>query len=125
MYQAHVFSQAAQTAPKPLLLDKLTQARIKDYMPPEDLMRGLTEFFGALSDYTRLKIVSALSISGMCVSDLSTMLGINQTTVSHQLRLLRTAGAVTCRRQGKIVFYSLASPKLHDVMQAGVEYLGY
>ena len=126
MYQSHVFSPRQNpSAQKPLLLDKLSQARLKEYMPPEDLMQGLTEFFGALSDYTRLRIVSALSITGMCVSDISTMLGINQTTVSHQLRYLKNAGAVRCRRQGKVVFYSLASEKLGDVMMAGVEYLGY
>ena len=126
MYQPHVFSPNTPSASgRPLLLDKLSQARLKEYMPPEYIMQGLTEFFGALSDYTRLRIVSALSITGMCVSDISTMLGINQTTVSHQLRYLKNAGAVRCRRQGKIIFYSLANEKLGEVMMAGVEYLGY
>ena len=110
---------------KPLLIDKLTQQQLVDYMPPENIMEGLTEFFAALSDPTRLRIVSALSISGMCVTDIATMLDMNQTTVSHQLRTLKTAGAVTCRRQGKVIFYSLANEKLNDVMLAGVEFLGY
>lgn len=110
---------------KPLLLDKLSQKQVRDYMPSEDVTAGLVEFFAALGDATRLKIVSALSITSMCVTDLATMLGMNQTTVSHQLRYLKTVGAVACRRQGKIIFYGLADERLNDVMLAGVEFLGY
>lgn len=110
---------------KPLLVDKVAQQHLTDYMPPEEIMHGLTEFFGALSDRTRLRIVSALSITPLCVSDIAIMLDMNQTTVSHQLRLLKSAGTVTARRQGKIVFYSLSNEKLNDVMLAGVQFLGY
>lgn len=110
---------------KPMLIDKLTQKQLADYMPPDDILEGLTEFFSVLGDKTRIRILSALSITGMCVTDIATMLDMNQTTVSHQLRLLKSAGAVTCRRQGKVIFYSLASEKLNDVMLAGVEFLGY
>ena len=72
-----------------------------------------------------LIMISALAISEMCVSDLSRLLELNQTTVSHQLRLLKNLNAVKTRRQGKVVFYSLRNETLNDVLLKGVEFLGY
>ena len=57
-------------------------------------------------------------------ADLSRVLGINQTTVSHQLRLLKNLGIVKCERHGKIIFYSLVNDTVNDVMLKGVEFLG-
>ena len=108
-----------------LLLDKKVQNEIKRYMPSSEILQGLVDFFSIFSDTTRIRIVSALAISEMCVNDISNVLGINQTTVSHQLKLLRSVGAVKAKRQGKIVFYSIASDSINDVMLNGVEYLGY
>lgn len=106
-----------------LILDKRTQTLIKDYLPNEQVICELVDFFTIFSDYTRLKIISALSISEMCVNDLSTMLKINQTTVSHQLRLLKNLNAVKSVRQGKIVLYSLKNHLLGDVLLKGVEFI--
>ena len=61
----------------------------------------------------------------MCVTDLSRVLDINQTTVSHQLRLLKNLGIVKSERCGKIIFYSLVNDTVNDVMLKGVEFLGY
>ena len=108
-----------------LLLDRRTQTLIKDYLPTEEVLFDLVDFFSAFSDYTRLKIISALAISEMCVSDISVTLGINQTTVSHQLRLLKNWGIVQGKRDGKIVFYSLTNELLSDVLLKGVEFLGF
>lgn len=107
-----------------LLLDRRMQTLINEYVPSEDVLGELVGFFSIFSDYTRLKMISALSISEMCVSDISTVLNVNQTTVSHQLRLLKNLGAVQSRRQGKIVFYSLKNDILSDVLLKGVEFLG-
>ena len=57
-------------------------------------------------------------------ADLSRILEINQTTISHQLRFLKSAGIVKCCRQGKIVFYSLANDAVNDVILKGIEFLG-
>ena len=70
-------------------------------------------------------MLSALSISEMCVTDLACVLKMNQTTVSHQLQLLRNTGMVVCKRQGKTIFYRLATDKINQVMLSGVEYLGF
>ena len=108
-----------------LLIDKKKENLIKDYVPDGEILDDLVGFFSIFSDYTRLKMISALAISEMCVSDLSKILGLNQTTVSHQLRLLKSLNAVKTKRQGKIIFYSLRSDALNDVLLKGVEFLGY
>ncbi len=105
------------------LLDEETVELIRDYVPHNATLHALTEFFSACGDVTRAKIICALSISEMCVGDLSRVLALNQTTCSHQLRLLRAADIVRARREGKIVYYSLKNRKIEDVMYAGVQFL--
>ena len=107
-----------------LLLDKRTQGLIEDYVPQGDILEGVVCFFSVFADYTRVKILSALAISELCVTDLSRILEINQTTVSHQLRFLKSAGIVKSIRQGKIVFYSLVDDTINDVILKGIEFLG-
>lgn len=108
-----------------ILLDKRVQTMISEYVPCGEVLDRLVCFFSIFSDYTRLRIISALAISDMCVSDLSALLKLNQTTVSHQLRMLKNLGAVTCSRQGKVVFYALKNQTLNEVLLKGVEFLGY
>ena len=108
-----------------MLIDKRLQGLVKDYVPQGEILEELCCFFSIFSDNTRLKIISALAITEMCVSDISEILCINQTTVSHQLRLLKNLNAVKTKRQGKVIFYSLRSDALSDVLLKGVEFLGY
>ncbi len=108
-----------------ILLDKRLQSMVNDYIPQGEILDELVSFFSIFSDYTRLKMISALAISEMCVSDMAKLLKLNQTTVSHQLRLLKNLNAVKTRRQGKVVFYSLRTETLNDVLLKGVEFLGY
>ncbi len=108
-----------------VLLDKRLQDLVTDYVPQGEILDDLVCFFSIFADYTRLRLVSALSISEMCVSDLSALLKLNQTTVSHQLRLLKDLNAVKTKRQGKVVFYSLRNEALSDILLKGVEFLGY
>jgi DNA-binding transcriptional ArsR family regulator len=108
-----------------ILLDKKQQLLVKDYIPDGEILDDLVGFFSIFADYTRLKMLSALAISEMCVSDIANLLGLNQTTVSHQLRLLKSLNAVKTKRQGKIIFYSLRNDLLNEVLLKGVEFLGY
>ncbi len=104
-------------------LDQKTLQNLQYYMPENKVLQQLADFFSIFSDSTRLKILSALAVSEMCVNDISVTLGINQTTVSHQLKLLKGIGAVKDQRDGKIIFYSIANKTVNDVMLNGVDYL--
>ncbi|MCL2751622.1 MAG: metalloregulator ArsR/SmtB family transcription factor [Firmicutes bacterium] len=97
---------------------------IRDYMPPEKVLYDLVDYFSVFSDVTRIRIISALAISEMCVTDISQLLCINQTTVSHQLKTLKNESVVKMRRQGKVIFYSLANKKTNDLLLFGVEHIG-
>lgn len=105
------------------LIDEQTEETVVKYIPRNATLNALAEFFSACSDVTRAKIICALAISEMCVGDLSRILDINQTTCSHQLRLLRAADIVKQRRDGKIIFYSLKNRKIENVLLAGVDFL--
>lgn len=104
-----------------MLIDNRTKNKIITYMPDSGVMNRLTNFFDVFSDGTRLKIISMLLISSMCVTDISELAEINQTTVSHQLKILKNFGIVEAKRQGKVVFYSIASNKIGDLLLSGVE----
>ena len=108
---------------KRLLIDRRTEELVREYIPKEKSLTAMSDFFSALSDVTRLKIISALSISEMCVTDISLALSINQTTVSHQLRTLRAIGAVKVRRQGKVSFYSISDMALMDIMLKATSFI--
>ena len=82
-------------------------------------------FFSVFADGTRLRILSALSVTEMCVTDLARVLRIHQTTVSHQLRLLKNLGMVRGSRCGKVIFYSLRGDAVNDVLRKGAEFLEY
>ena len=106
-----------------LKLNEKTGAMVENYVPDGELLDELTGIFSIFSDKTRLRILSSLTITDMCVSDISSVLKINQTTVSHQLRLLRNLGAVNCYRSGKIVYYSLRDELLGEILLKGIEFL--
>ena len=104
----------------------LKEDKVKDvkfYLPEDKTCLRLADFFSTFSDTTRIKILSALAVSEMCVNDLSRILNINQTTISHQLKTLKSIGAVKFRRDGKIIYYSLASSMINDCLLSGVNYL--
>lgn len=77
-----------------MLLDRRTKDLVREYVPDGDVLDSIVCFFSIFADHTRVKMLSALAISEMCVTDLSRVLDINQTTVSHQLRLLKNLGIV-------------------------------
>ncbi len=98
---------------------------LDSYLPSEENSKRISQFFALLADQTRVRLLSALTISPLCVTDLARVLNLNQTTVSHQLRLLRDIGVVATTRIGKIIQYKIANPKINEILLVGVEYLGY
>jgi ArsR family transcriptional regulator len=78
----------------------------------EGLMAGadvtaLAETFKLLGDTTRVRILDALSKEELCVCDIATLLGLSESAVSHQLRLMRGLRVVRARRAGRMIFYAL------------------
>jgi ArsR family transcriptional regulator len=84
-------------------------------LPPDDMMQKATEaanFLKALSHEGRLMILCHLSTGEKSVTELETLLDCRQAAVSQQLARLRLEGLVTCRREGKVIYYSLGDPKV-------------
>jgi len=93
-----------------LCLDLDTAERIRSAAPSAEELGWLSEVARSLGDPTRLRVLLALDQADeLCVCDLGWIVGASQSLSSHHLRKLRAAGLVTARREGKIVFYSIAS----------------
>lgn len=83
----------------------------------------LSEFFKVFGDPSRLKILNALSKEEICVCDLSCLLKMTQSAISHQLRILKQAKLVKFRREGKAVFYSLADDHVKNIFEQGLNHI--
>lgn len=83
----------------------------------------LAKTFSALADPTRLRLISALSGRELCVCDLSVVLGMTQSAVSHQLRLLRNLNLVRHHKEGRIVYYALDDAHIQELFQRGLEHV--
>ena len=92
-------------------------------MPSDRMVRALAETFGALSDPTRVRIITALADQELCVLDLSRLLGLTGSAVSHQLRLLRGQRLVKYRKEGKIAFYSLDDDHIRNLMEECIKHV--
>lgn len=99
-----------------LLLTERNKQELLSTLPEDRAITKLADYFQNFSDSTRIKILSCLSMMNMCVNDLSTILGINQTTISHQLKQLKDQNLVTYKRDGKILVYSLCNQSVNDIM---------
>lgn len=109
---------------KPIIhLDADTQDTIRESIPNSQVCNRLAYFYSMFSDSTRLKIIISLLLKEMCVNDLSLMLDINQTTISHQLKILKSNGAVTSTRNNKYIFYKVTDKFINSIMINGVDYI--
>lgn len=83
----------------------------------------LAQLFAALSDPTRVRLISALLAGELCVHDLAATLVMSQSAVSHQLRLLRSLSLVRYRKEGRVVFYSLDDEHVEHLLRMGLEHI--
>lgn len=97
--------------------------KIDEKMPPEEELQDLAEFFKVFGDPTRLKILYVLLCSEMCVYDIATTLGMSQSAISHQLRVLKQMDLVKNRREGKTIFYSLADDHIITILSQGLDHI--
>ena len=96
---------------------------VKRSLPKEEILYDLSDFFKIFGDSTRIKIVYALLSSEMCVQDLATLLDMNQSAISHQLRILKQAKVVKYRKDGKYAVYSLDDDHVAQIVAQGIAHL--
>ena len=100
-----------------------TIASVSDLLIGEAEVVSLAETFRALGDSTRVRLLDALSKAELCVCDLAALLGLSESAVSHQLRLLRGLRLVRPRRQGRLVFYALDDDHIMDLFRQGLAHV--
>lgn len=96
---------------------------VKEKIPPDEILYDLAELFKVFGDSTRIKIICALFESEMCVCDLSALLGVSQSAISHQLRTLKSSRLVRYRREGKVVYYSLDDDHIKHIFDEGLNHI--
>lgn len=106
-----------------LCVHKDVVRKVTDEMPPDETLYDLAELFKVFGDSTRIKILYALFEAELCVCDIAQLLGLTQTAVSHQLRVLKNSKLVKFRREGKTVFYSLADDHVRRIINQGMEHV--
>lgn len=96
---------------------------VNSQMPKDEVLAGLSELFAVFGDSTRIKILWALFESEMCVCAIAELLHMTQSAISHQLKLLKHAKLVGCRREGKTVYYYLADDHVRSIIDQGMEHI--
>ena len=102
----------------PIRVEKAQQA-----MPPSREIDQLTLLFKTMADQSRLKIIMALEREEMCVCDLAAFLGVSESAVSHQLRMLRQMGLVANRREGPVLYYRLTDAHVSQLVLVALQHI--
>ena len=103
-------------------VNKKAVREVKSRMPGDKTILKTADSFKILGDSARVKILYALSLKELCVCDLSAVLGMTQSAVSHQLRPLRNISMVKFRKEGKVVYYSLSDEHVIRLIDMGVKH---
>lgn len=98
-------------------------ADVRAKMPQEEELYDLSELFKVFGDSTRIRILFVLFEAEVCVCDLAAALGMTQSAVSHQLKILKQSKLVKSRREGKSIFYSLADGHVRTIIDQGLEHI--
>ncbi len=97
--------------------------KVLQNMPQDETLYDLAELFKVFGDSGRIKILYALFEAELCVGDIAQLLGLTQTAVSHQLRILKANKLVKARKDGKNVFYSLSDNHVYSIINQGMEHV--
>lgn len=104
-------------------IDLARVKKLRSELVAPDAVQGLADTFSALGDPTRVRILDVLSHGELCVCDLAAVLGVSQSAISHQLRLLRGIRLVKPRREGRIVFYSLDDQHIISIFKQTLQHV--
>lgn len=105
------------------IIHKEVVEEIKTKIPEEEVLYELGDFFKLLGDSTRIKILSALFHSEMCVCDIASLFDMTQSAISHQLRVLKQGRLVKYRKSGKVVYYSLDDEHVKEIVEQGLNHI--
>lgn len=97
--------------------------KLREAMPDINDIVDLADFFKVMGDSTRLQILMALLARELCVSDLSYMLNMSQSAISHQLKALRNAKLIKSRRDGRMIYYSLDDDHIKCILDDSMEHI--
>ena len=97
--------------------------KVRQDLPTDELLCDLADLFKIFGDTTRVKILYALLESEMCVCAIADLLGMTQSAISHQLRILKDADLVGKRREGKTIYYHLSDDHVRTIVAQGFEHL--
>ena len=97
--------------------------KVREEYPKEESLSGLADIFKLFADKTRIKILYSLFESELCVCAISELLGMSQSAVSHQLKVLKDGNLVGNRREGKTIYYFLADEHVRTIIGQGYEHL--
>lgn len=97
--------------------------RVLSQQPDDEILYDLAELFKVFGDSTRIKILYSLFETELCVYDIARLLNLSQSSVSHQLRILKTSKLVKFRREGKSIFYSLDDEHVRAIISMGMEHV--
>lgn len=98
-------------------------ARFQEEVPNETTIQLLADFFKVFGDNSRIKILHYLSRAELCVSDLTALAGMQQSAVSHQLKLLRLHRLVKMRKEGVTIYYSIDDDHVSDVFKLALDHI--
>lgn len=97
--------------------------KVRDDLPTDELLCDLSDLFKIFGDMTRIKILFSLFESEMCVCAMAELLGMTQSAISHQLKILKDAQLVGNRREGKTIYYFLLDSHVRTIIAQGFEHL--
>ena len=105
------------------MIHETVVADTREKLQPETEYTSLAALFKMFGDGTRVKLLHALEQNELCVCDLAALLGVTKSAVSHQLKALRLSNLVKSRRDGQVVYYSLADEHVKTILDIGFDHL--
>ncbi len=97
--------------------------KVKEKMPCDENLYELSELFSVFGDSTRIKILYLLFESELCVCDIAEILNMNQSAISHQLKILKNTKLISNRRAGKSIIYFLNDDHVREIINCGISHI--
>lgn len=104
-------------------MENITDEKISEIMPDENVLYDVAELLKVFGDPTRIRIIFVLVQKEMCVCEIANLLEMTQSAISHQLRVLKQARLVKARRSGKTIFYSLCDAHVQKIFDCAMEHV--